>query len=109
MIHDYNWTRRDHTTIAACMTWKKSIGMLHDERKFNLRVPLRQWTIDNINIQHPGNGPYPLISTHSITENMEHGVNTHDVLTNYVGALYSKHIQSEVLNASLATKYVESV
>ena len=83
--------------------------MLHDERKVNLRAPLGQWTIDNINIQHPGNGPYPLISAHSITKNMEHGVNTHDVLTKYVGALYSKHTQSEVFNASLATKYVESV
>ena len=50
MIHDYNWTRRDPTTIAACRTWQKSIRLLHDERKVNLRAPLGQWTSNNINI-----------------------------------------------------------
>ena len=47
MIHDFNYTRRYLTTIAACRAWKKSIRMLHDERKVNLRATLVQWTIDN--------------------------------------------------------------
>ena len=44
LIHDFNWPRRHHTTIAAWSTWKKSIRTSCIESKVNLRAPLGKWT-----------------------------------------------------------------
>ena len=52
-----------------------------------------------------------MISPHSITYNMKHGVNTPVILTvpEHAGVLYFKQIQSRFPNAPLITKSAESV
>ena len=40
LIHDFNWPRKHHTTIAACRTWNKAMTTLCDELKDKLRTPL---------------------------------------------------------------------
>ena len=48
MIHDFNWTRKYHTTIAAWGTWKKAMINLCDESRDKLRTLLGKWRpVDN--------------------------------------------------------------
>ena len=103
-INDFIWTRKYQTTISAWETWKKEIMTLCDESKINLNAPLGQWTLDDNKYINPGNGSYPMISTHSIIENMEHGGNTHDLLTEPIGEFHSKQIQIQIINAPIAIK-----
>ena len=47
IIHNFNWPRKNHTTIAAWRMWKKSIITIFDESKANLRASMGNFTIDN--------------------------------------------------------------
>ena len=47
VIHDFNFTRKHHTTISACRIGKKANRTLCDESKVKLHVPLGQCTLDN--------------------------------------------------------------
>ena len=87
--------------------WNKSIITLCDESKLNLLSSLGQWKLKDNKYIKLGNGYYPVIYTHSIIENREYGENTHDPLINHFGELYSKHMQSPVLNTALAPESVE--
>ena len=46
IIHDFNCTRRHHTTISAWRMWRKSLRNPCDESKFNLSSSLGQWRLD---------------------------------------------------------------
>ena len=72
-IHYFNWPRRHHKTISEKRTWKKSIRTLFDESKVKICAPLGQWKLENNKYITSWQFSYPMISTDSITENMEHG------------------------------------
>ena len=47
LIHDFNWPRKHHTTIAAWKTCKKALRKLCDESKYRLRTLLGKWRLDD--------------------------------------------------------------
>ena len=47
LIHDLNWPRKHHTTIAEWRTQKKAMGTLCDESKEKLHTMLEKWSLDD--------------------------------------------------------------